>query len=137
MLVHGDECYRILGACFAVYRDKGSGFLETVYQECLELELEHRGIPWQRKVPLTLYYRGIQLKAFYEADTICYGKIILELKAVDTIADEHRAQLSELPGSYRLRAWAARKLRPLPQARIPAAGQHPEQVVSPSPFALL
>ena len=92
-ILYKEESYAIQGAIFEVYREMGSGFLEAVYQECLERELERRGIPHQRKVELTLTYKGETLKKTYEADLICYGKIILELKAVKEVGNERRAQL--------------------------------------------
>lgn len=93
MLIYERETYAILGACFAVYRDKGCGFLEAVYQECLEIELGHREIPFASGVRLPLSYRGQVLKQVYIADIVCYDKIIIEIKAVSNVADEHRAQL--------------------------------------------
>src|SRR4051812_19598133 len=92
-LVYQDETYRILGACFEVYRDKGCGFLEGVFQECLELEFELQGIPAKAQVPLSLEYKGRPLRQTYIADFICYDKIVVELKAVSKLADEHRAQV--------------------------------------------
>lgn len=88
-----DESYRIMGACFAVYNDKGCGFLEDVYQECLEIELEHQGIPFVSRPTQELTYRGRRLRQFYRPDFICYGKIIVELKVVGQFADRHRAQV--------------------------------------------
>jgi GxxExxY protein len=93
MLVYGNESYAIMGACFAVYKDKGCGFLEAVYQECLQIELELRGIPFEANVELPLTYRGRRLRTFYRADIVCHGGVILELKAVSALVDEHRAQL--------------------------------------------
>jgi GxxExxY protein len=93
MLIYERETYAILGACFEVYKDKGCGFLEAVYQECLRIELAHREIPFEAEVALPLMYRGQPLQTSYRADFICYGKIILELKAASAILDEHRAQL--------------------------------------------
>ena len=93
MLIYERETYAILGACFEVYKDKGCGFLEAVYQECLRIELTHREIPFVAEVALPLMYRGQPLQTSYRADFICYGKIIIELKAVSEILDEHRAQL--------------------------------------------
>ena len=54
--LYKDETYRILGACFEVYNEKGCGFLEAVYQECLEIELGIQGVPFEAKKPLTLTY---------------------------------------------------------------------------------
>ncbi len=92
-LIYADECYAIMGACFAVYRDKGCGFLEPVYQECLEIEFEHLKLPAVPKPKLSLSYRGRTLRQSYEPDFICHGKIVVELKAVSPLADEHRAQV--------------------------------------------
>ena len=92
-LIYKDESYKIIGACFNVYKDKGSGFLEPVYQECLELELDYSKIPFEAQKKLTLSYRGEILKQTYTPDFICYNKIIVEIKAVSHLADEHRAQL--------------------------------------------
>ena len=88
-----DESYKIVGACFEVYREKGCGFLEAVYQECLEIELRLQGIPFIAKRGLALEYKGVRLHATYEPDFVCHEKIILELKAVKDLADEHRAQV--------------------------------------------
>jgi GxxExxY protein len=88
-----DECYRIMGACMAVYNDKGSGFLEGVYQDCLEIELAYQAIPFEAQKPLEISYRGQPIKHSYFPDLICYRNIIVELKAVKEIADEHRAQV--------------------------------------------
>jgi GxxExxY protein len=80
------------GAAFEVYRAMGAGFLEAVYQECLEVEFAERGVPFETRRPLGLTYRGRPLHQTYVADFVCYGRIIVELKAVRAIAPEHRAQ---------------------------------------------
>jgi GxxExxY protein len=92
-LLYEKESYEILGACFEVYKDKGCGFLEAVYQECLEIELELRGIPLKSQPDLNLAYKGRALKHVYVPDFICFDLIIVELKAVSELCDEHRAQL--------------------------------------------
>ena len=91
--LYKDLSYAILGACFEVYKEKGSGFVEPVYQECLELELGLREIPFTRQPYLRLCYKGVQLKQCYVPDLVCYEKIIVELKAAQTLSDEHRAQI--------------------------------------------
>ena len=88
-----DECYAIVGGCFEVYDDKGSGFYEPVYQECLGIEFEYCRIPAIAQPALSLEYRGRILSQKYFADFVCYGKIIVELKAVSELTDEHRAQV--------------------------------------------
>jgi GxxExxY protein len=92
-LLYEAETHAILGACFEVYREKGSGFLEDVYQECLELELDARTIPFCVKPPLPLHYKGSRLRKSYEPDFLCFGKVILEIKAAKAIDNVHRAQL--------------------------------------------
>jgi len=92
-LIYPEECYKIIEASFEVYKDKGSGFLEAVFQECLELELGLQGIPYAAQCPLALIYKGYPLKQRYVADFVCFEKIVVELKAVEKLADEHRAQL--------------------------------------------
>ena len=88
-----EEGYAIQGAVFDVYREMGCGFLEAVYQECLERELSKRGIPFVAQQELKLIYKGEVLRQTYKPDLICYGQIILELKAVKEISQEHKAQL--------------------------------------------
>jgi GxxExxY protein len=92
-LVYKDESYAIIGACFAVYKDKGCGFHEPAYHECLEIELEFQGIPFLSKPPQTLQYRGRTLVQTFSPDFVCYEKIILEIKAVSALVDENRAQV--------------------------------------------
>ena len=92
-LIYKDECYQIMGACFEVYKEKGCGFLEAVYQECLEIEFGMQGILYVPMKPLALSYKGRPLKQTYEPDFICMDKIIVEIKAVSALADEHRAQV--------------------------------------------
>ena len=92
-LIYKDECYKIIGACFNIYKDKGCGFLEPVYQECLEIEFEFLEIPAVAQPELNLIYRGKTLKKKYKPDFICFDKIIVELKAVSELIDEHRAQV--------------------------------------------
>jgi GxxExxY protein len=70
-LLYEDETYTILGACFEVYREKGCGFLEAMYQECLAIELALRGIPFEAEPVLSLRYKGRMLGQTYRADFIC------------------------------------------------------------------
>lgn len=92
-LIFKEEAYKIVGASYEVYREKGCGFLEPLYQECMELELRLQKIPFVPQKSLTMEYKGVALNTRYEPDLICYDKIIVELKAVKELADEHRAQV--------------------------------------------
>jgi GxxExxY protein len=87
------ESYTIRGAVFAAYREMGCGFLEAVYQECLEKELQLRNIPFVSQPEVRLTYKGETLEQTYKPDLICYDSIIVELKAVNEICEIHRAQL--------------------------------------------
>ncbi len=92
-LIYKEESYAIIGACFAVYKDKGCGFHEPVYHECLEIEFEFQKIPFLSKPPQTLQYRGRTLVQTFSPDFLCDEKIILEIKTVSALVDEHRAQV--------------------------------------------
>jgi GxxExxY protein len=91
--LYQQEGYDFMAAVFEVYNELGSGFLEEVYHESLEIELTNRSIPFVSKPKLTIYYKGRPLKKQYEADLIVIGEIVVELKAVKALAAEHEAQL--------------------------------------------
>jgi len=92
-LVYPAESYAIVGACFDVYNEKGSGFLEAVYHECLEIEFGLRKIPFVHEPSLPLTYKGVALRRTYSPDFSCWGKIVVEIKACGNLADEHVAQV--------------------------------------------
>ncbi len=92
MLIYPEESYAIRGACMDVYRVLGSGFLEAVYQECLEIEFKRRRIPYVAQKLLRLTYEGQTLKQMYKPDFVCYDKIIVDIKAISKLLDEHQAQ---------------------------------------------
>jgi GxxExxY protein len=92
-IVYKNESYLIIGACFEVYKEKGCGFLEPVYQECLEIELGLQRIPFESQKILNIEYKGIPLKNRYIPDFICFDKIIVEIKAVTALSPEHKAQV--------------------------------------------
>ena len=93
MIYYKEESYNVIGAAMHVYNTLGIGFLEAVYQEALAIELKKRGIPFEREKELTVTYEGVTLQQTYRADFVCYGKIIVELKAVSALEDIHRAQV--------------------------------------------
>lgn len=92
-LIYEEESYRIRGAIYEVYSIVGSGFLEAVYQECLNKEFESRKIPFLQQPEISLKYKGIRLNQTYKPDFICFDKIVIELKAVKILIDDHRAQI--------------------------------------------
>jgi len=92
-LLYKDEVYAIIGAAMDVYNNLGPGFLEAVYQEAMEIETLARKIPAAPEQKLFIEYKGAPLKKFYEADLICYEKIIVEIKALDKLTSREEAQL--------------------------------------------
>ena len=82
-LIYKDEAFKIIGAAMEVHNTLGSGFLEAVYQEALELELSKRGIPYNSQKKIQIRYKDIILNQFYTADLLCYDKIINYIKATD------------------------------------------------------
>lgn len=88
-----EESYAVMGACFEVYREKGCGFIEPVYQECLDIELRLQSIPFTASPKLPLSYKNQKLKKIFRPDFICFGLIIVEIKAVSALNDIHRAQV--------------------------------------------
>jgi len=92
-LLYKEESYKIIGICFDVYNTMGYGFLENVYQECLEIEFRNLKIPFQSQKELEIYYKDAKLKHIYKADFVCYEKIILEIKAISKLSGEHRGQV--------------------------------------------
>ncbi len=91
-IIYKEESYKIIGACFEVYKQKGCGFTEPVYQECLKIEFRLREIPFVFEPIIYLEYKGEVLESYFKPDFVCYDKIIVELKAVSKLIDEHRAQ---------------------------------------------
>ena len=88
-----EEGYRLMGAAFEVYNERGYGLAEEIYQECLEIELELRNIPFLSKQELKCFYKGHELKKIYVPDLFAFGNLVVELKSVSQLAPEHEAQL--------------------------------------------
>lgn len=93
MLIFKDESYSIMGCAFEVYKTLSHGFLEAVYQEAFELELKERNIPYLREVELPIFYKNKKLEKTYRADFVCFGKIIVELKAVRELDKDNISQV--------------------------------------------
>jgi GxxExxY protein len=92
-LLYKDEVYAIVGAAMDVYNELGAGFLESVYQEAMELELGDRDIPFNSLVPLRIRFKERVLKKTFCADLICFGAVLVELKAMDQITTREEAQV--------------------------------------------
>ncbi len=92
-IIYKSESYKIQGAIFEVYKEMGSGFLEAVYQECLEREMLKQQIPFIAQPLLKIMYKGEELEQSYKPDIICFDKIIVEIKGIKSISKEHHAQV--------------------------------------------
>jgi len=88
-----DEVYAVVGAAMEVYNELGAGFLEPVYQEVLEIELTERGVPFEAQKELRIRYKGRLLKKTYQVDMIVFGKVIVELKALDHLTSREESQV--------------------------------------------
>jgi len=88
-----DEVYAVVGAAMEVYNELGAGFLEPVYQEALEIELTERGVPFEAQKELRIRYKGRLLKKTYQVDMIVFGKVIVELKALDHLTSREESQV--------------------------------------------
>ncbi|MDD2999962.1 MAG: GxxExxY protein [Candidatus Riflebacteria bacterium] len=113
-----EECFAIQGAIFEVYKEIGPGFLESVYQECVEKEFRLKGIPFQRQVEINLNYKGEPLDQYFKADLICYHSIIVELKACKAIEAIHRAQIMNYLKATKLRLGLLVNFYAYPKAEI-------------------
>ena len=92
-LLYKEESYKIIGAAMEVHKELGAGFLESVYQEAFELELQKQEIPYEREKLLNIFYKGQKLKKHYVADFVFYDKIVVELKAFGELSSDHEAQV--------------------------------------------
>jgi GxxExxY protein len=92
-LVYKEEVYEIVGAAMEVHKELGNGFLEAVYEEAFLIELGARKIPFESQKQLEIFYKGKRLEKEYFADVVCYGKIIVELKALDRLTSKEESQI--------------------------------------------
>lgn len=91
-IIYKEESYKIIGICMDIHRELGHGFLEIVYKDALEFEFRKANIDFAREVEYLVNYKDIILPHKFFADFVVYDKIILEVKGVSGIADEHIAQ---------------------------------------------
>ncbi len=89
----GSHTRAVIGACIEVHKELGPGLLEAAYEECVARELAERGIPFLRQPALPLIYKGHRIERAYQPDFIVDGRVVLEIKAVQSILPVHLAQL--------------------------------------------
>jgi GxxExxY protein len=102
-LLYRDEVFVLVGAAIEVHKELGNGFLEPVYQESLEIELTLQKIPFVAQERLRLFYKGVELKKEYIPDFVCFGKIIVEIKAINELTNIEIAQLINYLKATKLR----------------------------------
>ena len=102
-ILYKDECYKIIGACMNVHKELGPGFLETVYQESLAFEFFEQGIPFEKEKDIRIFYKDKLLDKYYKADFLCFEKIIVELKALSELSNDHISQLLNYLKATKLR----------------------------------
>lgn len=91
--IYKDEGYKLMGAAFEVYNERRYGLREEIYQECMEIELELRAIPFRAKPELACFYKARELKQRYFPDLFVFGCLVVELKTVAQLLPEHEAEL--------------------------------------------
>ena len=91
-LIYKEEAYRVIGACIEVHKELGKGHSENIYEDAMELEFQHQGIPFGREVMFQVYYKGILLPHHYYADFAVFNEIIMEVKAIEALTSSHVKQ---------------------------------------------
>jgi len=102
-ILYKEECYKIIGACMEVHKELGPGFLEPVYQEALSLEFYIQGIQFEKEKDISIVYKEKTLDKCYKADFLCFDKIIVELKALSELSNDHISQLLNYLKATKLR----------------------------------
>ena len=92
-LLFKEEVYEIVGAAIEVHKNMGIGFIEAVYQECLEVELKNRDIPYDSQRQVQIHYKDKLINKYYIPDLVCYGEIVVELKAIEQLTGREEAQI--------------------------------------------
>lgn len=91
--IRDHETYAIIGAAMTVHTELGYGFLEAIYQEALEFEFQLQSIPYERERKLPVQYKAQILTAYYKTDFVCYGTVVVEIKAMKKLSGHEEAQL--------------------------------------------
>ena len=97
------QTYSVIGAAITVHKELGHGFLESVYQDALSIELTCLGISYTREHPVHIFYRGKPLNSVYRCDLLCFGDLIVELKAIGQLTQIEEAQVIHYLKATRLK----------------------------------
>jgi GxxExxY protein len=100
--IRDPQTYAIIGAAMEVHRELGAGFLEPAYQEALAVELSARDVPYEREVDIPIVYKGVSLGLHYRPDFVCYGGVLVELKALSHLTTIEDAQVINYLAASRL-----------------------------------
>ena len=92
-MTENDISYKIRGAIFNIYTALGPGLLESVYSAALEFELLRAGLKVEKEVPVPVYYEGVKLEVGFRLDLLIEGKVIIEIKSVENLAEVHHKQV--------------------------------------------
>lgn len=102
-LIYKDEAYKIIGCCMEVHKELGKGFSEIIYGDALELEFKSQKIEYSRETKFDMYYKEIKLPHYYKADFVIENKIILEIKAIESLTNSHIRQTLNYLASSKLK----------------------------------
>jgi len=91
--LYKDQTHQIIGAAQEVHKELGSGFVEIIYQDALEIEFQNRNIVFKKECPLSIYYKEKKLNRTFYIDFLCFDKIIVETKATKNLIDEFYSQV--------------------------------------------
>ena len=91
-VIYKNESYSIIGLCMEIHNELGHGFSEVVYKDALEVLMQENGITYERERGYNVVFRGKMLPHFFYADFVVLDKIILEIKCVSALTNEHIAQ---------------------------------------------
>jgi GxxExxY protein len=97
------QTYELIGVGMTVHNELGCGFLEPVYQRAYAIELQQKGIPYSAEISLPIHYKGQPLDLRYRVDFICYGEVLVEVKALKGIGGIEEGQMINYLRASKLR----------------------------------
>ena len=110
-ILYKNESYFIIGLCMDIHNELGKGFNEKVYGDTLEIELRDNGVPFKREVEFKIDYKGTILNHKYYADFVIDNKIIMELKAIQKLTENHKKTSNQLSSCLKIEVRPASEFR--------------------------